>query len=183
MILCDHTVHVFPTNYTDAVIGFTPNSYAVNEEGGTVTLTVSVISGMLQRPVEIGFSTANDTAIGMVILLYRKGTEGGGSGDALHHLFLFIAGFDYVAVIDHMLNFNATSSSNEVTVNISSDALLEIDEQFLGHLTLISTDANVIVSPAEATVTITDDDGMFHGISKCILSCMFVTYPCSDYLT
>ena len=74
--------------------------------------------------------------------------------------FLFAAGFDYVAVIDHMLNFNATSPSNEVTVNISSDALLEIDEQFLGRLTLISTDANVTVSPAEAAVTIKDDDGM-----------------------
>ena len=41
----------------------------MNEEGGTVILTVSVLSGMLQRPVEIGFSTAttsNDTATGMV---------------------------------------------------------------------------------------------------------------------
>ena len=74
-----------------------------------------------------------------------------------------------------MLNFNATSSSNNVTVNISSDGLLEIDEQFLGHLTLISTDANVIVSPAEATVTITDDDGMCH-------NGMFCTTRNNDFL-
>ena len=56
-------------NYTDATIGFTPESYTVNEEGGTVTLTVTVLSGMLQRPVEICFSTAttsNDPATGMV---------------------------------------------------------------------------------------------------------------------
>ena len=51
-------MYVFPINFTDAVIGFTPESYTVNEEGGTVILTVSVISGMLQRQVEIGFSTA-----------------------------------------------------------------------------------------------------------------------------
>ena len=65
-------------------------------------------------------------------------------------------------MINQTLSFNATSSSNDVTVTIINDALLEIDEQFLGHLTLISTDANVIVSPAEATVTIKDDDGMCH---------------------
>ena len=63
-------------------------------------------------------------------------------------------------MIDKTLNFNATSSSNDVTVHIINDGLLEMNEQFLGHLTLISTDANVTVSPAGATVTITDDDGM-----------------------
>ena len=66
-----------------------------------------------------------------------------------------------------MLSFNAISSSNDVIVNIISDALLEMNEQFLGHLTLISTDANVTVSPAEATVTITDDDGMCHNGMFC----------------
>ena len=62
-------MYVFPTNFTDARIGFTPESYTVNEEGGTVILTVSVLSGMLQRPVEISFNTAttsNDPATGIV---------------------------------------------------------------------------------------------------------------------
>ena len=54
------------TSFIDAVIGFDPVSYTVNEGAGTVTFTVRVISGQLRRPVEIGFSTADGTALGTV---------------------------------------------------------------------------------------------------------------------
>ena len=46
-------------------IGFVPDSYTVNENEGSVTLTVRVISGILDRDVEvIIFSTQNDQALG-----------------------------------------------------------------------------------------------------------------------
>jgi hypothetical protein len=51
-------------------IGFNPDSYTVNEGAGTVTLTARVISGSLERDVEIEFSTADDTAMGEDEFMY-----------------------------------------------------------------------------------------------------------------
>ena len=44
---------------------------------------------------------------------------------------------------------------------ILSDNFFEFRERFFGNLTLLSTDANVIVSPSRADVFIDDDDGKF----------------------
>ena len=52
---------LFPT---EAQIGFDPDSYTVNEEDGSVTLTVRVIKGSLAREVQVGFMTENDEALG-----------------------------------------------------------------------------------------------------------------------
>lgn len=55
---------------TEVQIGFDPDSYTVNEGAGTVTLTARVISGSLERDVEIEFSTADDTAMGEDEFMY-----------------------------------------------------------------------------------------------------------------
>ena len=60
------------------------------------------------------------------------------------------------------LIFSSTITSINVPVNITDDMLVEVSENFFGNITLISTDANVTVNPAEATITIEDDDGMFY---------------------
>ena len=73
--------YIYP-HFTDAVIGFDSDSYTVNEGApGIVTFTVRVLTGQLQRSVEIGFSTVDGTALGMVIvwktlegMLYRTCT-------------------------------------------------------------------------------------------------------------
>ena len=59
--------------FTDVVIGFDPDSYTVDEGApGIVTFTVRVLTGQLRRSVEIGFSTLDDTALGMVCSLCRN---------------------------------------------------------------------------------------------------------------
>ena len=52
------------------VIGFVPDSYTVNENEGSVTLTVRVISGTLDRDVEVVFFTQNDQALGKDYSMY-----------------------------------------------------------------------------------------------------------------
>ena len=64
--------------------------------------------------------------------------------------------------VSRTLIFNSTITSINVPVNITDDMLVEVSENFFGNITLISTDANVTINPAEATITIEDDDGMFY---------------------
>ena len=49
---------------TEVQIGFEPDSYTVSEEVGSVTLTVRLVSGLLERDVEVRFMTADDGALG-----------------------------------------------------------------------------------------------------------------------
>ena len=61
-----------------------------------------------------------------------------------------------------------------VTVPIISDTAFEIQERFVGNLTLLSTDADVNVSPSLASIFIDDNDGMFRssfGINYYICVC------------
>ena len=43
-------------------IGFVPNEYNVSENGGSITLMVGLISGVLEREVIVNFTTKPDTA-------------------------------------------------------------------------------------------------------------------------
>ena len=49
---------------TEVVIGFDPETYHVEEDAGTATLTVRVLRGMLGVEVTIDFSTIPGTATG-----------------------------------------------------------------------------------------------------------------------
>ena len=46
------------------VIGFVPHLYTASEDGGSFTLTVRVISGTLDRDVQVMFDSQNDQALG-----------------------------------------------------------------------------------------------------------------------
>ena len=49
--------------FTIAVtIGFRPQNYTVNEEDGSVTFTILLISGTLERDVTVPFFTSSGTA-------------------------------------------------------------------------------------------------------------------------
>ena len=52
-ILCD---------FTAVTIGFVPNEYNVSENGGSITLMVGLINGVLERGVIVNFMTKPDTA-------------------------------------------------------------------------------------------------------------------------
>ena len=118
------------------VIGFDPASLSVNETDGTVTFTISLLSGTLERSVLVNFFT----------------TDGSATSTAPQ---------DFVAMSNVPLEFSATTSSRQVTVTIINDNILENAEFFYGNLS--TSDGVVQLSPATATVTIQEqpgDDGM-----------------------
>ena len=45
-------------------IGFNPTTYSVSEDVGSVTVAVSLLSGILARDVIVSLHTMNNTAIG-----------------------------------------------------------------------------------------------------------------------
>ena len=71
------------------------------------------------------------------------------------HLIL-AATVDYV-VTSSDLTFNATTSSQTVTIPILDDNIVEGSETII--VTLTSTDSAAILNPSSASVTIEDDDG------------------------
>ena len=46
------------------VIGFNPTTYSVSEDVGSVTVAVSLLSGILARDVTVSLHTMNNTALG-----------------------------------------------------------------------------------------------------------------------
>ena len=52
-------------HYSSAVeIGFNPTTYSVSEDVGSVTVAVSLLSGVLARDVIVSLQTLNGTAMG-----------------------------------------------------------------------------------------------------------------------
>ena len=52
-------------HFSSAVaIGFNPTTYSVSEDVGSVTVAVSLLSGILARDVIVSLHTMNNTAIG-----------------------------------------------------------------------------------------------------------------------
>ena len=52
-------------HYSSAVaIGFNPTTYSVSEDVGSVTVAVSLLSGILVRDVIVSLQTMNGTAVG-----------------------------------------------------------------------------------------------------------------------
>lgn len=66
---------------------------------------------------------------------------------------------DYEATSE-LLTFGPSVTTTEVSIPITNDRVYEPDlEQFLGRLGLVTPGVDVTIMPAEATVTINDDDG------------------------
>ena len=91
-------------------------------------------------------------------------------------LFLFLGGNDYTS---HSLQLNfIRTTSHTVTVDITTDSLLEFDETFFGHLTLVPTTLNVMVNPNRATITVQDDDGKSTCFYKATSLTCSPAWPC-----
>ena len=63
-------------NVVEVVVGFDPTEYEVDEDDGSVTLTVHLISGVLERNVTVFFQTGpgNATSAGtsnLIITIYN----------------------------------------------------------------------------------------------------------------
>ena len=97
----------------------------VSEDAGSITLT-AVLDRGYSRPVVVNYATSNNTAT---------------------------AGQDFVAK-SGSLTFSANIRSATFTVNVTQDALVELNESFLIQFTAVS---NVVAGPM-GEVTILDDD-------------------------
>ena len=117
----------------DAVIGFDPDMYTVNEDAGTVELTVKVLAGRLTRAVTLIYETMDGGAI---------------------------VGKDY-ALTPGTVILSDTITSATFTVPIINDSMVETDEMFTVVLNSVSSlPFGVMLTSANATVTIIDDDAV-----------------------
>ena len=97
-----------------------------------MSLTVDIMSGTLERYVEVFFSTSDGTATSI---------------DAL----------DFNPLTDVVLQFNASTSSIPVVVTIVDDGILENSETFFGNLR--TSDSGVVVDSRRVNVTILENTG------------------------
>ena len=112
----------------DIVLGFEPAVYTVDEDSGTVELTVEVIDGVLTEDVTLTYTT----------------TDGGA-----------ISPDDYTGG-SFSLTLPAMARSVTFTIPIMDDSVVEQAETFT--VTLSGAPAGITLDPAIATVTITDND-------------------------
>ena len=97
-----------------------------------MSLTLDILSGTLERSVEVFFSTTDGTATSI---------------DPL----------DFNPLTDVVLQFNASTSSIPVIVTIVDDHILENSETFFGNLR--TSDSSVVVGSRRTNVTILEQGG------------------------
>ena len=130
-------------------IGFVETLYSVDENDGSIVVTVAVLSGELSEDVVVGFNTQDDTATGL--LTFRSLCR------FMHTP--FPATDDY-ETISSLLTFGPGVTTRAVSIPITNDNVHEPDpEQFLANLGLLTTGVEVTIAPDQATVVINDDDG------------------------
>ena len=153
------------------VIGFNQATYTVREDAGSVTVSVSVMSGTISQDVIITLSTVpGGIATGGIIALrsmyWIHHTRYICATNSLH--LISPAGSDYTPVTTD-LTFNSINAAipQTVTIPILDDLLLEGFEVFNVTLTtnnstsILLQDSNVTlyIQPDLATVTIEDWEG------------------------
>ena len=111
-------------------IGFSLEAYKVDENAGSVMLTVEVISGTLTEDVMLTYMTSDGSAV---------------------------AGSDYMSMFG-ILTLSPGDTEETIMVQIIDDSTNEPDETFMVHLFLSGTSAGITLDPDVATVTIIDDD-------------------------
>ena len=140
--------------FPEAVIGFNPNVYS-GPEGTVVRLGIEVLSGALGCNVTIALSTQDDTATGRQArqsvrcsLVYNN---------CISDLCYATDGVDYVNAVDQQLTFSSSVSSQTVSISVTDDYLVEIDEVFMALLTNPGL-PHLTINPTTATVTISNND-------------------------
>ena len=113
----------------DVVIGFVPETYAVSEGAGKVTLTVEVLAGVLTQDVTLSYATMDDSAV---------------------------AGDDYNTMGAGTITLSPGRISETIVISILEDSAIEGAETFT--VVLSSAPAGVSFNPTVATVRIIDND-------------------------
>ena len=97
-----------------------------------MTLTLKILEGTLERNAMVFFFTTDGSAT---------------SSDPM----------DFTAVINEPVVFSPSTSTNEVTVTIVDDDIVENSEFFYGNLS--TTDGAVNLGPSATRVTISETEG------------------------
>ena len=63
LYICKHEYNLFTFTASVVTIGFNQTAYSVNEDAGSVSVTLSVQNGTLGRDVVVTLSTINSTAL------------------------------------------------------------------------------------------------------------------------
>ncbi|XP_064387674.1 uncharacterized protein LOC135335909 isoform X6 [Halichondria panicea] len=111
-------------------IGFDPVSYLVEEDDGTVTLNVRIISSQLARPVEALVITEEASATSTTPA-------------------------DFINPGTVTLQFDGLATMHTVVINIDNDDIFENPEMFFANL--VSFDPAVNIAPGRAEITIVED--------------------------
>ena len=115
---------------------FLLGSLVINEDGSLFLFgddpLPGIISGSLERSVEVFFFTSDGTATSIYPL-------------------------DFNPLTDVVLQFNASTSSIPVIITIVDDGILENSETFFGNLR--TSDSGVVVDSQRAIVTILEEAG------------------------
>jgi len=130
--------------------GFNPANYSVAEGTGSVNVTLSLLSGTLNRALSVVLETSlNDgTATGGILCVLKY--------NCLKPFFISLATLDYSFTSSEVI-FSATTSSQVVAMVILEDTILESSETI--NVALTSVDPAAILNPASAVITIEDNDG------------------------
>jgi len=133
--------------------GLDPANYSVAEDAGSVSVTVSLLSGTLERGVSVILVTSlNDgTAIGRTLFVPFMC-----SIILKYDVLITLARVDY-SFTSSEVTFSAITSSQVVTIPILDDTILESSETI--NVTVTSVDPAAILNPASAIITLDDNDG------------------------
>ena len=130
-----------------------------NENDSVVTLNIRMLNGAIseKRSILVRVTTADDTAQGKCNPLNL-------CPSISHQMFFNIsAPVDYQD-LSQILTFSNSSMEQTIMVTINDDNLFEDNEVFRATLELVDVDADlegVLLLPAEASVTIFDEDGEY----------------------
>ena len=129
-------INVHDDDDPPVVIGFDRDAYRVSEGSGSLTLTVSVISGMLMETVTLSYVVSDVSTTGSD---------------------------DYTVTVE-MLELSMMTPSVTISVDITDDTSYEPDEEFTVELS--GAPAGITLDPATATVSIIDNDAVVIGFDR-----------------
>ena len=135
-----------------ATIGFQETSYNFLESSEAESITV-VLTGELAISVSVLVSTIAGTATGQALMHVHVWIL-----DKLLSYIPATAGADFVPILSRKLTFNSTVTSVSLTLNITTDKIVEDTESLSASLTLEDNSLRSVteLNPNSTDITITD---------------------------
>ena len=148
----------------DVLIGFEYTNYTVRETVGQVMINITVVSGILTRPISIVVSMSDGTARGRHWTLVAQ------------KLFVVCTNFvdiaDYISVAANLKQLTPQDSSTIISIEIVNDNITEAEENFT--VALASSSPEVGISPSSTVITIQDDDSQGRSVVPMLCYCPLI---------